>query len=384
MMPILYQIAAVLLLVLGGCGSMPDDVVREAVRGTADSAAVDEREPLLEVYLIGDAGKPKPGGDPVLLAAEHMASENPARTLVVFLGDNLYPEGVPEEPGPRRVEAERILQAQLNVSLKAGARGVFVPGNHDWDHSGPAGWAETMVQQEYIAAHGAGRVELIPTDGCPGPAVRDYEGGLRLVALDTQWWLHPYDKPRPPPDVCTAVTDSAVITQVRKVLREANGRPVLVVAHHPLISGGTHGVFPLLPTRFAPIPRFSSQDLGHPRYRHMRRVLESAFAETPPLVFAAGHDHNLQLLQGIGAHYQIVSGTGFYGRTGRVRTLPSTIYRNRASGFIRLAILAGGAVRLDAFTVDADARATRDFSRMLSPGDSARAASAPRRAEGGR
>ena len=353
-------------LALGGC--RPDAAPLLAGADGVVAAAAEGAQPAVAVYLIGDAGKPAPGGDPVLIAAERLASRDPDRSVVVFLGDNLYPDGLPDAQGPRRVNAERVLQAQLDVPLSAGARGIFVAGNHDWDHSGPEGWAEAMLEQRFIAENGRGRVELLPGDGCPGPAVRDFGRHLRLIALDTQWWLHPYDKPRPPPDVCPAASDPAVIDLLRQALREAEGRPVVVLAHHPLVSGGTHGVFPLLPTRFAPVPKFSAQDLGHPQYRHMRRVLTAGFRDHPPLVFAAGHDHNLQLLHGVGARFQIVSGTGIYGHTGPVRKLPSTIYRKRASGFMRLSVLPDGGVRLDAFTVNAGAESRLDFSTMLAAG----------------
>lgn len=355
-------IAVVLLaFTLAGCGAGGE------VPAASVSPGLAERASLVDVYLVGDAGKPAPGGDPVLIAAERAASRAPERSWVVFLGDNLYPEGIPEAPGAARVEAERILQAQLAVPLNAGARAIFVAGNHDWDRSGPQGWAEARLQEDYLEAHGGGRVEFLPDGGCPGPAVRDLPGGLRLLALDTQWWLHPYDKPRPPPDACPAVSDSAVIDRIQAVLRESAGRPVVVLSHHPMVSGGTHGVFPLLPTRFSPRPRFSAQDLGHPRYRHMRAVLRAAFAAHPPLVHAAGHDHNLQLLQGVGSRFQVVSGTGIYGHTGPVRALPGTLYRRRASGFVRLSLLADRTVRMDVFVVNVDGSSRIDDSRILSP-----------------
>lgn len=321
---------------------------------------------LLDLYLIGDAGRPNPDGEPVLAAAKRViAGGDPKRSLVVYLGDNLYPEGIPDEKGPIRANAERILQVQLDVPLSTGARGIFVSGNHGWDHSGPEGWTEIMLQEEYVEKHGRGQVQFLPGSGCPGPAVVDAGNHLRLLVLDTQWWLHKYEKPSPPESPCPAETDSGVVALIRKAISEAEGRPVVVIAHHPLISGGTHAIFPMLPTRFSPIPRFSPQDLGHPKYRHLSKVLTTAFAANPPLLYAAGHDHNLQVLRGVGTQYALVSGTGIYDHTGRVRRLPSTIYAKRASGFMRLSVLESGQLRLDVFVVDATGTPTKDYSMVL-------------------
>ena len=323
---------------------------------------------LLDLYLIGDAGRPNPSGEPVLTAAKRVISQgDPKRSVVVYLGDNIYPDGIPDEKGPIRANTERILQAQLDVPLSTGARGIFVSGNHGWDHSGPAGWAEIMLQEEFVEKHGRGMVQFLPGSGCPGPAVVDLEDNLRLLVLDTQWWLHKYEKPSPPKSPCAAETDAGVMALIQKALAEAGGRPVVAMAHHPLISGGTHGVFPMLPTRFSPIPRFSPQDLGHPKYRHLSKVLTTAFAANPPLLYAAGHDHNLQVLRGVGTQYALVSGTGIYGHTGRVRRLPSTIYAKRASGFMRLSVLENRQVRLEVFGVDSAGAPTKDYSMALTP-----------------
>lgn len=351
-----------LVLLLGlvaevGCGQQPEQTEpQEQQRSSAAS--------VLDLYLIGDAGRPNPEGEPMLIAMKRVIEERGAgRAVVAFLGDNIYPDGLPTEEAAYRREAERILSAQMDVPLSTGAAGIFVSGNHGWDHSGPEGWREIVLQQEFVEAHGAGRVEFLPGGGCPGPVVRDL-GGVRLMVLDTQWWLHPYEKPTPE-SPCPADTQEEVTALIRTALRDAGDEPVVVLAHHPLTSGGTHGVFPLLPLRFAPIPKFSAQDLGHRKYRHMREALENAFAERPPLVYAAGHDHNLQLLRGVGARYTIVSGTGFFRRAGRLRRLEHTIYAKRDNGFIRLSFLSDGEIQMVAYVVDASGNATEDYATVL-------------------
>ncbi|HEV2150026.1 MAG TPA: hypothetical protein VGR37_21695 [Longimicrobiaceae bacterium] len=350
-----------LLLALGTTAACAQEPEPAAPAAPAPDGA------LFDLYLMGDAGKPNPAGEPMLIALKRVIEERGAeRAMVAYLGDNIYPDGLPTDEHGYRAEAERILQAQLDVPVSTGARGIFVSGNHGWDHSGPEGWREIVLQEKYVEAHGQGRVEFLPGGGCPGPAVRDV-GGLRLIVLDTQWWLHPYEKPDPPESPCPAETDSAVVELIRTAIREAGERPVVVMAHHPLTSGGTHGVFPMLPTRFSPIPKFSAQDLGHRKYRYMRNVLKRAFAERPPLLFAAGHDHNLQLLRGVGARYTIVSGTGFFRRAGRVRRLENTIYAKRDNGFFRLSVQPDGRVLVVSYVVDASGNATEDFWTYLPP-----------------
>lgn len=50
-------------------------------------------EITLSILLIGDAGEPQPR-EPVLDSLRRRTRAAPARTLVVFLGDNTYPEEV--------------------------------------------------------------------------------------------------------------------------------------------------------------------------------------------------------------------------------------------------------------------------------------------------
>lgn len=338
------------------------------------------------VFLVGDAGAPARDSEPVLLALRRDAAPA-ANPVLVFLGDNVYPHGLPDSTSPLRDEAERRLHAQLDVVLATQARGIFVPGNHDWDRQSAGGWDAVERQGRYVTAQGEPRIVFLPQGGCPGPVVREL-GGVRLVVLDTQWWLHEGNKPRDPTSSCPADSEAEVLAALGTALQMTGGGHVVVVGHHPLHSGGVHGghfgwqqhIFPLRALKswlWVPLPivgsvyplsrqaGVSNQDVSGPLYQRMRRAFDSVFIEHPPLVYAAGHEHALQVLRGTSARYLLVSGAGIYGHVSRVAWLDRTRYAASRSGYMRLDVLRDGSVRLAVIVVDARGRGTEAFTAWL-------------------
>jgi hypothetical protein len=204
-------------------------------------------------------------------------------------------------------------------------RGYFLPGNHDWDRFGPGGWDAIRRQGARIATRGGDLVRLLPAGGCPGPEVIDVATHLRLLLLDTQWWLHGGSKPDDAASGCAWHTETDVVGAIGAALASAGDRQVIVAAHHPALIGGEHGGFfgwkdHLFPLRnvaswlWLPLPGLgslypvspglgiSSQDVTGFRYRRLRRALDTAFRDHPPLVYAAGHEHALQVISGGAAH----------------------------------------------------------------------------------
>ena len=68
------------------------------------------------------------------------ASSNPARSLILYLGDNAYPQGLPEKDAPGRAAAELRLNTQVDAARASGAATIFIPGNHDWAEMRSEGW----------------------------------------------------------------------------------------------------------------------------------------------------------------------------------------------------------------------------------------------------
>ena len=400
---------------------------------TVDAAelnAIDHR-----VILIGDTGAPRPTGEPVLELLARRVFLMQERTTAVFLGDVVYERGMPEPISTvekpldaaadvvdvvlpdllaSRQEAERAMRAELAVVAQTKARAVFVAGNHDWDQFEEGGWDRILALEQFIreeAATEGADVALTPSGGCPGPVAIPAGRRATVVAIDTQWWIETRKDGKPTPDRnpthCPWVTEDAVRAQLGKELAKAKreDRWAIVAAHHPLESRGPHGgfvdirthLFPLRIIRhylpfyleWIPIPIFGSavvgyraccspsvQDLSNQRNRHMRRSLERTFLaaqreEAEPLVYAAGHDHNLQLFQGRnGPRFTLVSGMG--SRASAVGSNARTIFAHSnpfQPGFMEIDFLRDGSARLAVWETD-DERpdGVEVFSMLLAKG----------------
>ena len=322
------------------------------------------------MLLIGDAGEPT-DRDPVLAALEREVGHGTGSTTVVFLGDNIYPNGLPDITEPSRRDMERRLDEQA-AAASAADRVYFLPGNHDWAPHSDEGWDAIRRQGRYLAENGKAR--LLPENGCPGPEVVDLGARVRLIMLDTQWWLH--DGPRPTSDsLCDSATPTEVTDAVKRAIETASDRHVVVAGHHPLVSSGPHGgkfgwldhLFPLREVAewaWIPLPVIGSayplarksgvskQDLSSSEYKELRAALQAAFALESPLVYAAGHEHGLEVHRGPGAQYTLVSGAGSFGEVSTLRPEEGNLFAASADGFMRLDVYRSGRVQLSVITVD--------------------------------
>lgn len=340
------------------------------------------------LYLIGDAGAPDTVREPVLQALRQELASSGRRAVVVFLGDNAYPRGLPALNQPGRRKAEFSLAAQVEVITAPGATGYFVPGNHDWAKHGDDGWEAVKRQAAFIDSAGDGKVSLRPRGGCPGPDVVDLGRRLRLVLLDTQWWLHNGPKPRDPSSGCPADAEREIVDSLRAALTGAPGRLVVLAAHHPLVSGGEHGghfnwrdhLFPLraaVSWLWIPLPwlgslypsarqqGISSQDVPSRAYQRLIAGFSRAFAGLRPALYASGHDHNLQVITDGPASLHLVSGAGYYGHTTEVTRIRGTLFARDVSGYARLDVPRSGPARLAVLEVDQAGQSREVFSTRV-------------------
>jgi hypothetical protein len=313
--------------------------LNNAARLSADTGDL-----IFRVVFIGDAGLPLPGagyassdgfGDPSLFnVLTTWTSERPHFTKAIFLGDNIYPEGyLSDEAG--------YAQHVLDTQIKAGGEApIFIPGNHDWGNDGSGiGDANRLKRQQiHVEAQGA---LFLPKLGCPGPVVsvlreadERYSRRVVLVTLDTAWLFTARKN-----GTCTQVAPFQVFSELQRVLAAYQNDLVFVAGHHPLLSGSKHGGF----QRGAIRETFPSligwqESLGAPEYDTFVRNMKRAMSDNPPLIYAAGHDHALQVLRDPELNsYLLVSGAG--AKQSPVTALEETVFARGAGGFMAIDLL---------------------------------------------
>jgi hypothetical protein len=366
-------------------------VFNVAPLATPKATAVNPRDVELTLFLIGDAGAPAKDEPVLYVLRREVRADRAERRAILFLGDNVYPRGLPDTNAvtlPRYPESARRLQAQIDVGLQTKTPTWFIPGNHDWAYMTASGWDAIKRQGDYIAAHGGTLVQMQPRGGCPGPVAVDPSPHVRLILLDTQWWLHDYERPQHPNSDCPYDSPGEIVNAMNRLMLQAPGKQIVVAGHHPLATGGEHGgnfsledqLFPLRTfskNLYIPLPVLgsyytlnrqqgaSNQDVAGPKNQRMRRAFELVFERRKPLVYVSGHDHDLQVMDGKTARHILVSGSGIFGHFSKVVARANTRYAAAKSGFMRIDFLRDGRARLAVITVDSEGGATEAFAMDL-------------------
>ncbi|QCR23754.1 metallophosphoesterase [Pontibacter sp. SGAir0037] len=294
---------------------------------------------LYTVFLIGDVGAPSlDPQEPSLKLMQQQMQEAGAQSTTIFLGDNIYHNGLPEPGKLDREISEKRINAQLDVLKGYPGEKYMIPGNHDWNHSGRGGLEAILREQRYVNEYlseeniEAGGDFFVPGNGCPGPYEVKISDDLVLIAIDSEWWLHPFDRPYGTNTACGAATEIEFLVQLEDIIKKNSGSDIMVVAHHPLMSRGAHGgffslkdhIFPLTMLRdwmYLPLPVIGSiypfarkyggilQDIPHPRYQAYKDGLLAIFEKYDNITYAAGHEHALEYFKYNDLPH-IVSGSG--------------------------------------------------------------------------
>jgi hypothetical protein len=322
-------------------------------------------------FLVGDAGEPYIKDQHLGTVLRQQITHTDGASTVLYLGDNIYPNGLPRVGSPDREKKEAVLKTQASWINGLNTQGIFIPGNHDWDQWGKRGLAYVRNQQQWVDSLNDPNLTFLPKQGCSGPIEISVNEKLTLVILDTQWFLHRWDKPGK--EICQVGSTAEAMKLLAEIFHRNKDKRIIVAAHHPLITYGEHGgVFgwkghllpltSLYPKLYIPLPILGSlyvlyrksfpdiQDTGHPEYAKFVRALQPILEEHAGSIYVSGHEHTLQYSIKANVHY-IVSGSG--SKVTQVRKKRFARFAKSVCGFVRLSQHDDGTFSIHYFRVDA-------------------------------
>lgn len=365
-------------------GTAPVTSAQQTINNTNAYTGADSLDISQRIVLIGDAGALVRGKAPVMEAARRIVPFD-KNTTIVYLGDNIYRHGLPDDRDNSYPAYRSVLDSQAFIADGTEAKVYFIPGNHDWVNGQPSGFEAIKRQQRYVDGVRPGQVEFHPKDGCPGPVEVNIGKDIVLVMMDSQWWIHKHDKPGIESG-CDTKTEAEIVDQIQEIAQANDKKLLLFACHHPFRSAGYHGgyysllqhLFPLrdLNKRFwLPLPGLGSiypitrgvfgtpQDMKHPLYTNMINRVEDAVRKHPHPIFIHGHEHTLQYFSDTQANF-IVSGSGC--KENRIEDNSRSEFVTGDLGFALLEVYKNKTVQLTFYTVkDADASADTVFTKRI-------------------
>lgn len=283
------------------------------------------------VIFIGDAGTISSQQAAIINDAAHNVKSGKTQTF--FLGNNIYPNGMPLKSGKRADEQINILESQFKPFQERGTPVTFIPGHRDWNSNRAKGFLRIKKQSQYLNNQTDSLVRMKPANGCPDPEVIPLDEDLILIALDTEWWLHDFKKTDE--NAKCSKSKTKVQNKLRKILYDNLDKTILLATHHPSKTNGKYAakfswkthIFPFTAAEkhlYLPLPGIGSlyplfkkigagrEELHHPKYTEMNRLIGEIFRDFPNVIQVSGHEDGLQLIKNSGDYIppQIVTGIG--------------------------------------------------------------------------
>ncbi|MEM0940470.1 MAG: BamA/TamA family outer membrane protein [Bacteroidota bacterium] len=228
---------------------------------------------------------------------------NSINTLIM-LGDLTPKHGMPDSSGrAKRLSAESTLRPDIDLINNFSGNKFLIPGLNEWGTGRSYGYKRVLNFQEYIDNVSKDTVMIVPRNACSGPIEVEVSPGLVLIFLDTQWYLHPHEKPDA--TQCGKEDELSYVIELEDAIRRNENKKIVAVGYHPIFSNGKHGGYLSSKYHFLPPVLGSiyawyrsrvggSQDLKDFQYRGMRRFLRQLFSTHPNLVYLSSHEKAMQ------------------------------------------------------------------------------------------
>tara|TARA_B100000809_G_scaffold153591_1_gene150961 strand:- start:6778 stop:10383 length:3606 start_codon:yes stop_codon:yes gene_type:complete len=300
-----------------------------------------------DVYLIGNLKGPKMEKRLRHLSQSIKQQSNGKEFTLLLLGDIRQKNLIKEDS---------LISFLKKIEQKNG-KIIAVTGDRDWDKSSNHG-LDTVAALEHRFNTKLGHHIFIPSKDCPGPTIRDIGNNIRIIGINSQWWLHPFRKALPVDSDCKNSTKVQILDELNEAIESAAGRQVIIMTHHPIISGGVYGgalnmiehIFPFKhdkPNNKTFLPFYgsfymnyrrnigSTQDMSSEVYDSFIKDIDGVVRDYKNIIICSSHEYDMEVLK-TNNNYQIISGALL--KTSKVNNIENTLYASDKLGYIKLEV----------------------------------------------
>jgi len=281
-------LAILMILLLLSCGTYEKASISKQYQDWEKTTQPVTKELKHSLFLVGDTGElddTLSRTNVVVEAVKKEIQKVGVETSLVFLGDNIYPYGLPENSHQSRKKSEEVIEAQISAATAHDGTTYFIPGNHDWNKHKPGGREAILRQANFIENHPSSKknkIKFFPKNACGDPEVVKINKELVMIFLDTQWWLQEWNGERDMNLGCEISSRVDLLRRVEEIMIQHKNDEIVVLMHHPIHTEGHHGGYFSIKEHLFPLTELNSKlwlplpVLGsvYPTYRRVKKDLK--------------------------------------------------------------------------------------------------------------
>ena len=329
---------------------------------------------ILSQNVFGHAKDKKEVDYTALKGLSHQLKTEKDSSTVLFLG-NLFPRNFfPNSMNHPEQYLDSAEFVDILNEIKNNADNVFVnPGSLEWSLGNKTGYQAVVSYEQLLENYLFEGNSFLPDLGCPGPEEVEIGDNTVLIFIDTQWWLT-----RELKNVdwqnqeCQYENTGDLLLQLNDAINYHEGKHIVVVGHHPIMSYGKHNGYLPGYTHLTP-PLFGSihvlyknvvgyqEDFANPAYKSLITGLKAIFEGDQNIVYLSAHESSLQYIKEKYIH-QVISGTG--SETKYVKKTEEAFTKS-TPGFMKLVMYENREVWLESWQVNEDLSTEKIFDSYL-------------------
>ncbi|MFK7773413.1 MAG: BamA/TamA family outer membrane protein [Saprospiraceae bacterium] len=304
-------------------------------------------------------------------AIETLLKKEGGTFTILIAGDFVDKNGFELEPN--LIETNKLDRLIELVKINEKGNIIFLPGDLEWNHEQRKGWKKVVALEEYLESKLGKGNAVFPQKACLGPDVLDIGDHLRIVSINSQWFVQKDNRPEEEDANCKILNVTEFWDEVDDVLTDVDNRNLIIAIHHPILSYGQYAGYksglqhlspPIIGSFLAAYHQNigNSKDLNNKELRQFSNELLNKSKKHPGVIFVSGHERDIQVLMDDG-NYHINSGALVKSRP--VARGEATIYKQKKTGFAKLIFQKNGEVSVETFAISQRKNISKTFDQIL-------------------